>query len=337
MPMNAFRPSRRGVMGMAAASIPSALLAQGKGREAVLRKMLVPPAGIAQVVLDTDTYNEIDDQYAVAYALLSPGRIKVEAVYAAPFLNNRSKSAGDGMEKSYEEILRILRFLGRKPDGFAFRVSDRFFPAAGKPVDSPAARDLIAKAMRPRQAPLYVLTIGCPANVSSALLMEPRIAEKIVVVWLGGTTHEWPSAREFNLEQDLHASRVLFDCGVPLVQIPTKNVSEHLRTTLPEMEQWLKGRSKLGDYLYRQFADYHKQGARGLPDPYPWSKVIWDISTVAWIINPDWIPSTLVPSPVLTADFRWRQEPGRHVIRVATNVNRDPVFYDLFEKIARSG
>ena len=95
-------------------------------------------------------------------------------------------------------------------------------------------RDLIASAMKPRSTPLYVLTIGCPANVSSAILIEPKIKEKIVVVWLGGTTHEWPSAREFNLKQDLHASRVLFDSGVPLVQIPTKNVAEHLRTTLPE-------------------------------------------------------------------------------------------------------
>ena len=34
--------------------------------------------------------------------------MEIEAVYAAPFLNNRSKSAGDGMEKSYQEILRLL-------------------------------------------------------------------------------------------------------------------------------------------------------------------------------------------------------------------------------------
>ena len=47
-------------------------------------------------------------------------------------------------------------------------------------------------------------------------------------------------------------------------------------------------------------------------------------------------PSAVVPSPVLTGDFRWRQEPGRHPIRVATNVQRDPVFFDVFEKIART-
>jgi purine nucleosidase len=319
---------------MAAAGAPVMLPAQDP--DAMLRKMLEPPSGKVPVVIDTDTYNEIDDQYAVAYGILSPDRMEVEALYAAPYLNARSTSAGDGMEKSYQEIRRLLKFLKRQPEGFAFRGSDRFFESAGKAVDSPAARDLIKKALQPRSTPLYVLTTGCPANVSSAILMEPSVKEKIVVVWLGGTPHEWPSAREFNLQQDIHASRVLFDSGVPLVQIPAKNVSEHLRTTVPEMERWVKGRSRLGDYLFDQFVDYAKVHTKGREAAYPWSKVIWDIAAVAWIIEPRWIPSALVPSPVLTGDFRWRREPGRPIIRVATNALRDPVFYDLFGKLEKT-
>ena len=65
--------------------------------------------------------------------------------------------------------------------------------------------------------------------------------------------------------------------------------------------------------------------------------MIWDISTVAWIIEPKWIPSALVPSPILTDDFRWKRQPGHHLIRVATNVQRDLVFHDLFEKLAKTG
>ncbi len=326
--------SRRRVMEMSAAAFASHLLAQDP---AALRKMLAPPTGKVPVVIDTDTYNEIDDQYAVAYGILSPERMNVEAVYAAPFVNDRSKSAGEGMEKSYQEILRILKLLGRSSDGLAFRGSDRFFGAAGKPVDSPAARDLIKRAMQPRPTPLYVLALGCPANVASAILLEPKIKEKIVVVWLGGTTHQWPSAREFNLNQDLPADRVLFDSGVPLVQIPTKNVSEHLRTTVPELQRQLKGRSRLGDYLFDQFVEYEKAHTQGKGLNYPYTKVIWDISVIAWIIEPNWVPSELVASPLLTEDFRWKQEPGRHQIRVATNLLRDPIFYDLFEKLAKTG
>jgi len=48
------------------------------------------------MVLDTDTYNEVDDQFAVVYALRSPERLRVEALYAAPFHNDRSSGPADG-------------------------------------------------------------------------------------------------------------------------------------------------------------------------------------------------------------------------------------------------
>ena len=51
-----------------------------------------------RMVFDTDTYNEIDDQFALVYTLISP-ELDVKAVYAAPFKNNRSKGPRDGMEK----------------------------------------------------------------------------------------------------------------------------------------------------------------------------------------------------------------------------------------------
>ena len=73
------------------------------------------------------------------------------------------------------------------------------------------------------------------------------------------------------------------------------------------------------------------------PANYPWSKVIWDISAVAWVINPKWLPSTLVPSPYLTDDLHWKQLPNRHQIRVITDLQRDAIFHDLYEKLARSG
>jgi purine nucleosidase len=298
---------------------------------------LDPPVQKVQAVIDTDTYNEIDDQYAVALALLSPDRLEVEATYAAPYLNARSVSPGDGMEKSYQELHRILTFLGSDPKKLAMRGSDRFLESAGRPVDSPAARDLIRRALKPRQAPLYVITLGAPTNVASAILLEPAIRDRIVVVWLGGTSHDSPSASEFNLKQDIHASRVLLDSGVALVQIPTRNGAERLRTTVPELERHMKGRSRLGDYLFAQFLDYEKTETKGKPANYPWSKVIWDISAVAWIINPKWLPSSLVPSPSLTDDLRWVQRPNRHQIRVITDVQRDAVFHDLFEKLAGSG
>ena len=70
-------------------------------------KNLSVPTHKIDVVLDTDAYNEIDDQFAIAYMLKNPEKLNVKAIYAAPFLNARSTSAGEGMEKSYKEIFKL--------------------------------------------------------------------------------------------------------------------------------------------------------------------------------------------------------------------------------------
>src|SRR5690606_15532919 len=106
-------------------------------------KRLAPPEGKVRVVLDTDTYNEIDDQFAVVYALLSPERMTVEAIYAAPFLNRRSSSPGEGMRKSHEEILRLLERMGRSPEKWVFAGSEGFLESYDKPLGSDAASDLV--------------------------------------------------------------------------------------------------------------------------------------------------------------------------------------------------
>ena len=90
----------------------------------LLRQRLALPTGPVSMVLDTDTYNEIDDQFAVVYSLISEG-VNVEALYAAPFHNARSSGPGEGMHKIYGEILRLLDRLGISPEGFVD--VDKFF------------------------------------------------------------------------------------------------------------------------------------------------------------------------------------------------------------------
>ena len=290
-------------------------------------RRLRAPVGKLRMVLDTDTYNEIDDQFALVYALLSPERLSVEAVYAAPFHNSRSAGPGDGMEKSYDEILRLLDFLGRSADGFAFRGSTEYLGSQRQPQDNAAVRDLIDKALAsPADDPLYVVAIGAITNVASALLLAPEIINKIVVVWLGGHHLNWPHTREFNLAQDVPAAQVALDSGVPFVIVPCMGVTSHLLTTLPELQSTIGGTNLVGDYLCQIFKEYR-------PDSFGASSVIWDISTIAWLLNSDWAPSDLVHSPVLTDQVTWSVDQSRHLARVANFVHRDPIFRDLFKKI----
>lgn len=210
---------------------------------------LEPPTAKVQIVLDTDTANEIDDQFAIAYALLSPEKIGVEAIYAAPF-ENRTTTPAEGVEKSYDEIVRVVGHLGLPNSPPILKGSPGWLPAPDQPIVSPAAEDLIARAKQQRDTPLYVVAIGAIPNVASALLLAPEIIERIVIVWLGGNPYYWHKATEYNIVQDMHAGRIIFDCGAPFVHLPAFNVTEHLRANLSEIAQYVKPHGAIGRYLY---------------------------------------------------------------------------------------
>lgn len=297
--------------------------------EAQRMERLTSRTGKIRMVLDTDTFNEIDDQFAVVYALQSPERLQVEAFYAAPFFNDLSTGPKDGMEKSYLELHKILNLIGRA-DIPIYKGSETYLPGPETPVESEAARNLVERAMASSpEDPLYVVAIGAITNVASAILMEPRIIENIVVVWLGGHALHWHNTQEFNLEQDVPAARIILDSGVPLVLIPCMGVASHLKTTLSEMRDFVKESGVIGEYLYETYRQVH-------PDHFAYSRVIWDISTIAYLVNERSTPSVLLPSPIVSEEARWSQDPSRHLIRYVNYIDRDGVFRDMFQKLHRS-
>jgi hypothetical protein len=283
-----------------------------------------------RAVLDTDTYNEVDDQFALAHLLMSPDRVRLDAVYAAPFFNHRSTSPEDGMERSFEEIHRVLDLVKAEVRPPVYRGSTRYLPGARVPVESEAVDNLIERALACTTDKLYVVAIAAATNVASALLKEPKIADHIVVVWLGGDASYWPHTREFNLEQDPHAARILLDENVPLVHVPCYPVSSHLITTVAELEARLAPFSRLGAYLTDVVRDY-------AGNPPGWSKQIWDIAASAWVINPEWVKTQEEPSPLLGDDLTWKKANGRRAIRIATQLHRDAIFADFFAKAAKQG
>ena len=76
-------------------------------------KNLEPPRTRVDVILDTDTYNEVDDQYAMAWLLHSFDKINLVGITAVPFFNSNSSGPRDGMEKSYDEIMNLLALDGK--------------------------------------------------------------------------------------------------------------------------------------------------------------------------------------------------------------------------------
>ena len=62
-----------------------------KETDTLLLNRLKRPEGKIDVVLDTDTYNEIDDQFALAYLIKSADKLNLKAISAAPFFNEKSE------------------------------------------------------------------------------------------------------------------------------------------------------------------------------------------------------------------------------------------------------
>jgi pyrimidine-specific ribonucleoside hydrolase len=299
-----------------------------KGLLSRLRKLTGP----VDVVIDTDTYNEIDDQFALAFLIKSPEKLKLKMINAAPFYNQNSLSPSDGMEKSYEEILKILSLMKRDDlKGIVKRGSTAYLPSETEPVDSSAANELAALASGyTENNPLYVIAIGAITNVASAILMKPEIINRVVIVWLGGHAHSWPHTKEFNMYQDVAAARVIFGCGAALVQLPCMGVVSSFTTSGPELEYWLRGKNTLCDYL----VDYTTKSAikdGGLPN---WTRIIWDVTTVGWLLDGDFMEDYLCPSPIPQYDNSYSFDPTRHFIRYVYHINRDKLFEALFKKLA---
>ena len=91
-------------------------------------------------------------------------------------------------------------------------VRERFSSDKETPVPSDAATDMIERAMTSdTDDPLYVVAVGAITNVASAILIEPEIINRIVIIWLGGNPLYWPHTREFNLMQDLYSAQVVWN------------------------------------------------------------------------------------------------------------------------------
>jgi hypothetical protein len=92
---------------------------------------VIPPKGQhIRVIIDTDAKNEIDDQWAIALAILSPERFKIEGFVAAPYLSGGLQS----VEKSAQEIELILQKAGLANRQYLhdYRQTRKYFVSAKK-------------------------------------------------------------------------------------------------------------------------------------------------------------------------------------------------------------
>ena len=302
--------------------------------------------GPKHVYIDTDAYNEIDDQFALVHALLADklnSELKVVAIAAAPFHNQKRETSrytenyAHGMELSYQEILNVIKILDCGWDDPVYRGSTLTIAQnGGNPVQSDAATGLVylVNEKYSEMNPLYVLALGALTNISSAIRMAPSIRKKMVVCTIGGLASSLQHFKEFNYRQDFSAARILFASGVPIVHfgyLSTQSgfsVADTLKTTQWELEANVKDKGKIGLFLYNLFVD--------LITYFPGrSKTIWDFAPGAWVLNPDWFISEVISTPVLNEKNMWTQCSGNHPMRTIKWIDREPIFNHFFELLSK--
>ena len=173
-----------------------------------------------RVILDCDTVNEIDDQFAIAHALGVPGEtLEVRGVVSV----HNTTAHGPGSRDMYqEEAERVVALCGSDVP---------CIPGAERPMES--REDLVPSAgleflvEEARLGPLTVIATGPATDAASLFLAAPEALENVRIIWLGGFGDEvdygnWANRiGELNGRADVQAWRALFEGTVELLHIPT--------------------------------------------------------------------------------------------------------------------
>ena len=119
---------------------------------------------------------------------------------------------------------------------------------------------------------------------------------------------------------------------MPLIHIPALGAADRLTTTKYELEHWLLGKNPLATYL----ASHTIECADSYADGKPWTRVIWDISAIAWFFSADErMRSNLLPAVIPEYDKTYTIDETRHLTSRVYHIHRDGVFEDLFERVTK--
>ncbi len=275
------------------------------------------------VILDTDIFNECDDQFALSYLLKSQDKFDIEAITVAPYHHDNNISIQEGTDKSYNEIIKICNWLKFDCTNKVFKGSTDYL-INGYNEENDAVNKIIEIANKNDKT--YILAIGAITNIGLAIKKEPKIINKIEVIWLGGNSLLNKDNKEFNFKQDIQAVRTVFESKVKLTIIPCKNVASNLRTSIYELEHFLKGKNELCNYLCQRF---YNDGVHGIQE----RRVIWDISVIAYMINKEWFETTEISQPNINDDTSYEITKNNHKITIVNYLNVDKIYKDLFKKL----
>jgi inosine-uridine nucleoside N-ribohydrolase len=240
------------------------------------------------------------------------------------------------MEESREEIDRLLDLMDLTGKVVVANGAPEAVVDAQTPQDSRGAQLIIEESrLASELEPLYVAFLGPLTDMASAILLDPEIVRRpVVVIWIGGVGYggvETYPGIEFNLRNDITAANVVFDSGITIWQVPS-NVYSQVSVSYAELEEKIRGTSDLADYLIDQMVEWN---ATYHPEPIE-SRSLGDSPAVSLMLFPRGGNFRTVPAPRFGREGHYLPGSG-HPVRVVESVDVRFLLEDMFAKIRRFG
>ena len=295
----------------------------------------VPEEKRIKVILDSDVRNEVDDQFAIMHALMTP-KFDVRGIIATHFGHDRIK---DSMQASYEELERTLDaadLLGKvriaHGSETALKVNMGGYFGDVPAYDNEGVRLIIeeARALALGEK-LYVGVLGPMTDIASALMLAPEIVEKLIIVWNGGNVYP-NGGMEFNLVNDITAADYVFSSGAQIWQIPT-NVYAKPRCGLAELQLKVRPCGRIGRFLFDEVMEFFE-----LMKKYPaWPKAesldICDLTVIGLMLEEHNYSYTWRQAPHIGSDMFYRDNHENRPIRVYEDIDGRYILEDFFAKL----
>ena len=322
--------------------------AYGEGREAPRdAKGTETNASIqprARVIIDNDFGGDPDGLFALAEQLLSPS-VEVRGIIGS--INYPGGFYGYPGTPQYScsmvnHLLNVMNLAGTVP---VYAGATERIGKDGVPVESEGARFIVREAMRTdTKTPLYVACGAGLTDVASACLMEPKIADRIRLVWIGGHEHEGMASPppggqpvEYNLGIDLKAAQIVFNQSeMPIWQVP-RDAYRQCLVSYPELCHRMNENGALAHFLLGRLRDMMKQANGTLGEAY----VLGDSPLVlltalqsAWESDPSSSRYLNIPTPDINDQGLYEPNPKGRPMRVYTQIDTRLMFEDLYAKVA---
>ena len=229
-----------------------------------------------KVVLDTDVAN-IDDNFALCYALASKEEIEVLAVTLAPFKNKaRDVSIEENQLEGKFEVTRILSLMGNSTSDMVFVGANEYLTKSE--VKTNASVEKIKEIIE-TQGEITILSTGALTNIATLLKVYPKVKDKVKVVWIGTGNLLLDKFDDHNYISDKLAFEQVIKSGVDISVIPVY-VARQFVTDTYELEHNIT-KSAIGKYLAHlvKVSDTTKQAIG--------SKTLYDIAVVAYLLAPE--------------------------------------------------